>query len=96
MLEELNNLQRKQTWVLIPKPPNVKPVGSKWFFKRKRSIEGEIIKFKARLMAKDCSQVPGVHFTEAFSHAIKSIKILLALAVELDIASFKWTSQQLI
>lgn len=86
MKEELNNLQSNQTWELVPKPANTKPIGCKWVFKRKLSAEGEVVKFKARLVAKGYSQVPGKDFSETFSPVIKikSIRILLALAIELD------------
>lgn len=87
MTEEFDNLLSNQTWELVPKPVNTKPIGCKWVFKRKLNSEGEVIKFKARLVAKGYSQVPGRDFSDTFSPVvkIKSIRILLALAMELDL-----------
>lgn len=86
MDEEMQNLQRAQTWELVPKPANIKPIGCKWVFKKKVNAGGEVTKYKSRLVAKGYSQVPGRDFTETFSPVIKlkSIRLLLALAVELD------------
>ena len=44
------------TWKLVEKPPYAVPIANKWMFVRKRNKAGEIIKYKARLMAKNCAQ----------------------------------------
>lgn len=84
--EEINNLKKNQTWELVPKPPNARVIGSRWLFRRKYDEEGNVLKYKARLVAKGYSQVAGIDFNETFSPVIriKSIRILLALAVELN------------
>ena len=88
MKENLSNLHENQTWELVPKPAGIKPIGCKWVFKEKQNAEGEVIKFKAQLVAKDYSQVPGrdEYISEIFSPVvkIKSLRILLALAIELQ------------
>ena len=60
-------------------------------FKIKRNTDAEVVKFKARLAGKGYSQVPGRDFSETFSSIIKikSIRILLALAVEIDVAVYQ-------
>ena len=47
------------TWRLVEKPPNAIPIANKWTFLKKRNKAGEVIKFKARLVAKKCAQRPG-------------------------------------
>lgn len=86
MDEELENLHRAQTWELVTRPANITPIGCKWVFKKKVNAEGVVTKFKSRLVAKGYSQVPGRDFKETFSPVIKlkSIRLLLALAVEMD------------
>lgn len=86
MEEEIGNLQRAQTWELVPRPPNTKVITSRWIFRKKRDNEGKCIKFKARLVARGYQQLPGVDFSETYSPVIKlkSIRTLLAIAVEKD------------
>jgi hypothetical protein len=52
MLDEFDSLQRNQTWRLVPKPPGVNIVGSKWIFKTKFWPDGSVDKHKARLVAR--------------------------------------------
>ena len=48
--EELDTLQRNETWTLVKEPENIKIIDSKWIFKEK-SAQGKILK-KARLVAR--------------------------------------------
>ena len=59
-----------------------RPIGLKWVFKLKRNEEGEVVKHKARLVAKDYVQKQGVDFKEVFAPMarLKSIRLLLAIA----------------
>lgn len=86
MEEEIGNLQKAQTWELVPRPPSAKVITSKWVFRKKRDNEGKCIKFKARLVARGYQQLPGIDFHETYSPVIKlkSIRTLLAIAVEMD------------
>ena len=63
-----------------------KPIGSKWVFKKKTNAEGKVEKFKAHLVAKGYSQVPGIDFGDIFSHVAKvaSIRLLLYVAATFD------------
>ena len=49
--------------------------------------DGDVRQYKARLMAKDISQRPGIDFEETFSPVVKhdSLRVVLALTAELDI-----------
>ena len=64
----------------------VKPIGCKWFFKRKTDIKGNVITYKARLVAKGYKQRQGVDFDKTFSLVamLKSIRILLTIAAYHD------------
>ena len=53
--EEIRALDSNNTWTLLPTPPGVRPLPTKWVFSRK--AEGE--RYKARLVAKGCAQRPG-------------------------------------
>ena len=52
MEEEFAALERNQTWELVPKPRDVKPISCKWVYKLKRRTDGLIERYKACLFAK--------------------------------------------
>jgi histone deacetylase 1/2 len=47
MEDEFDALQRNQTWWLVPKPPGISIIGSKWIFKTKFRHDGSVNKHKA-------------------------------------------------
>src|SRR5579875_1494527 len=71
MEDEYHSLLANGTWELTTLPKDRKAVGSKWVFKTKRDASGEIVRHKARLVARGFSQVQGVDFNEAFAPVAK-------------------------
>ena len=47
MNDEMNALIKNQTWDLVPKPKEVKPITCKWIYKIKRKVDGIVDKYKA-------------------------------------------------
>ena len=41
-----------QVWDLVKAPNDIKLLGCKWVYKRKRGVDGKFETFKARLVAK--------------------------------------------
>ncbi|KAK2456889.1 putative mitochondrial protein [Trifolium repens] len=58
MKEELKSIEKNNTWVLMDKAVNKRPIDVKWVFKLKMKPNGEIAKYKARLVAKGFLQKP--------------------------------------
>nr|GEV58110.1 hypothetical protein [Tanacetum cinerariifolium] len=82
---ELGDLDN-EVWVLVELPPNGKTVGSKWLFKKKTNIDGNVHTYKARLVAKGYTQTPGIDYKETFSPIAdkRAIRILIAIAAYYD------------
>ncbi|XP_060210776.1 uncharacterized protein LOC132637746 [Lycium barbarum] len=53
---EIESILNNHTWELVDLPPENKPLGSKWIFKRKMKDDGTIDKYKVRLVVKGFRQ----------------------------------------
>nr|GEZ42166.1 hypothetical protein [Tanacetum cinerariifolium]GFA02219.1 hypothetical protein [Tanacetum cinerariifolium] len=86
MNAEMQSMKDNQVWRLVNQPPNCKIVGSKWLFKRKTNMDGNVHTYKARLVAKGFTQTYGVNYEETFPPVanIRAIRILIAIAAFYD------------
>jgi len=64
--EELEEFVRQNLFSTVPRPIERKVIGCKWVFKTKLDAEGQIERYKARLVAEGFSQIPGIDFDETF------------------------------
>ncbi|GKE17616.1 ribonuclease H-like domain-containing protein [Tanacetum coccineum] len=92
MCDEYKALIDNNTWVLVPRPPNVNIVRSMWLYKHKYNADGSLNRYKARLVANGRSQQQGIDCDETFSPVVKpaTIRTVLSLAV-----SRQWPIHQL-
>jgi len=67
-------------------PNDVNIVSCKWVLKYKRDSNGNIVKRKARLVARGFTQRYGIDYTITFSPTLKldSLRIIIAIAVQRD------------
>ncbi|XP_073046157.1 uncharacterized protein [Primulina eburnea] len=79
---EKDSLLANGTWVLVHLPPNSKPIGCKWVFRRKYNTDGSLHTFKARLTTKGFRQKEGVDYFDTYAPIVRitSIRALFALA----------------
>ncbi|CAM8922410.1 unnamed protein product [Rhodiola kirilowii] len=91
MEEEMAELQKNETWELVPLPGVKKTISCRWVFTIKQNPDGSIDRRKARLLARGFTQTYDVDYTETFSPVAKLsiVRVLLSLAANLD-----WHLQQ--
>lgn len=79
--EEFDALRKNQTWDEVEPPPGKKIISSRWVFRVKRSPDGLVSRYKARLCAKGFAQEKGIDYDEIFSPTTRfdSIRVLLAI-----------------
>ena len=87
MNEEIEAIDRNNTWELAELPKGSQPIGVKWVFKKKMNAQGEIERYKARLVAKGYKQKAGIDYDEVFAPVarMETIRLLISQA-----AQFKW------
>jgi hypothetical protein len=92
MLEEMEALEKNRTWDLVPCPKGKKVVDYKWVYTVKQDANGQIKRYKARLVARGYSQTYVIDYDETFAPVAKmtTIRTLISCA-----ANFDWPLYQL-
>ena len=91
MEQKPNMLARNKTWSVVAKPQNLKPIICKWVFKRKKDQNGNVTRYKARLVARGYSQIQGLDFTETFAPVVRFTTLLAFLKF---VAINNWSIKQ--
>ena len=73
MKTEMRSLAENKVWTLTELPKGRKVVGCRWVFKTKTGSTGEIVRYKARLVARGFSQVKGADYNETFSPVVHNL-----------------------
>jgi len=88
MMNEMSSLHKNDTWELSGLPKGKKAISCKWVFAKKHEYsDGDIVRYKAILVAKGYAQREGIDYNEVFSPVVKhlSIRILLALVAQYEL-----------
>ena len=90
--EEVQALAKNGTWEITDLLRGKKPVGCKWIFTVKYKVDGNVDRYKSRLVAKGFTQSYGIDYQETFAPVAKlnTVRVLLSLAANLD-----WSLHQL-
>ena len=82
MDEEIDSIERNNTWDLVDLPEGKNNIGVKWVYKIKLNADGEVEKYKARLVAQGFSQQPSIDYNEAFAPVarIDTMRMVLSIA----------------
>ncbi|KAI5317844.1 hypothetical protein L3X38_037551 [Prunus dulcis] len=86
MTEEMQALEKSQTWKLVQLPERKKLVGCIWVYTIKHKPYAFIDRYKARLVARDFTKTYGIDYQETFAlmAKIKTIRVLLSLATNFN------------
>ncbi|GJS35741.1 retrotransposon protein, putative, ty1-copia subclass [Tanacetum coccineum] len=86
MNADMQSMKDNQVWRLVDLPSNGKTVRSKWLFRKKTDLDGNVHTYKAHFVAKGYTQTYGVDYEETFSPVadIRAIRILVAIAAFYD------------
>jgi hypothetical protein len=80
MNEELDQIEKTDTWELVPRQTNKNIIGSKWVYKNKMNEQGNIVRYKARLVCKGYAQIEGLDFDETFAPVVRLEAIIMFLS----------------
>jgi hypothetical protein len=80
MDEELDQIEKNDTWELVPRPKNMNVIGTKWVFRNELIEDGQVTRNKARLVCKGYAQIEGIDFEETFALVAKMEANPFALA----------------
>ena len=85
MEEEINAIEKNDTWELSTLPKGHEAIGVKWVYKEKKNANGDVVRNKARLVAKGYKQKYGVDYEEVFAPVtrMETIHLLISLAAQM-------------
>ncbi|KAJ3685421.1 hypothetical protein LUZ61_014585 [Rhynchospora tenuis] len=81
MQNEIDALERNETWTLEDLPANKTAIGCKWVYRIKYHADGKVERYKAHLVALGNRQVEGIDYTETFAPVAKMVSVRTFLAV---------------
>ena len=86
MKEEILNLKRMNTWILVDREPHMKVLKGTWAFKLKRTPDGVAYRHRSRFCVRGDQQEYGVNYFETFAPVVQwsTIRLLLILILTND------------
>jgi hypothetical protein len=91
MKKELNSFKTHNVYDIVP-DPGTTLISCRWVFTEKCNNEGEIVRFKARIVARGFSQKAGIDYDQLFAPTVRleTIRLLLSQAIHYGNATRQW------
>ena len=70
MQEQMQMMKNRKVWHLVKPPYNKQIFGNRWVYAIKRDEAGNIVWYKARLVAQGYRQIKGESFDETFAPVV--------------------------
>jgi hypothetical protein len=77
----LQLIEKNHIYDLVPLPPNKKAIDVRWVFNVKEGLNGELLKYKARLLVRSFMQNDGIDYGEVFALVARMEKIRLVVSI---------------
>ena len=87
LLDEIESINEKGMWILVPRPKDHQIITSKWLLKHKLNPNRLLHRHKARLVALGFNQALGIDFHETFSPTliITKLRTTISVAAQLNL-----------
>jgi hypothetical protein len=84
--EEIAQLEKAKAWEIVKFPAGANVLKSRYVFKTKHDNNHEIMRYRARFVAKGNTQVFSIDYTDTFAPVVKltTLRLILALAAHRD------------
>ena len=82
MIEEYNSIMKNDVWEVVPRLTRKSVVTSRWLYKIKHVVDGNIKKYKARFVSQGFTQKEGIDYDETFAPVTRytTIRTIISLA----------------
>ena len=96
MNEELDQIEKNNTWEMVQRLEGKNVIGSKWIFKNKLNEQGQVVRNKETLVCKRYAQIEGLDFDETFVPVarLEDIRMFLAYACHKRFKVYQMMSSQ--
>lgn len=81
MNKEISDLEAMNVWEEFPLPPGQHALGTKWVYKSKTGLTGELLIYKFRLCAQGFSQIEGLDYLETYAPTGRLSTLQTALGI---------------
>ena len=92
MDEEIECMEKNQTWELVDVPKDKDVINVKWIYKTEQNADGNVQKKKTRMVERGFTQQPDIYFNETFAPVERMDTVGTVLAIS---TQNKWPVYQM-
>lgn len=82
MIEELQSIEKNNTWKLVKLPTNTKDIEVKWVFKMNQNPNGSIARHKEILVERGFLKREGLDYSKVYARVVRLKTVSLVVALE--------------